>query len=408
MNSDKPVVPDYVDITRDNFEEVFPMVESALKDCSFYAIDCEMTGLFLNDNKEEFLDDYQDRYSKMTNSAHNFVINQFGLSVFKPVEDGSCRSYTASTFNFYVFPHPCDGDNNNNTKKFMSDAGALSFLASQNFDFNKWIYKGVPFLNMKEREFRMRQLRQDGPRTRNEVVPTKEDDIRFVKDVIDQVKVWLAADEPKLLLNQELSKPQFGIEGRTGFFVEKVQIAGWTRLQLVRGSEEEVAKMQEEDKKIRLQALNDASGFTRVFELMKHSNKPAVGHNCMFDILYSLAAFAEPKLPEQWDDFKLLVGKVGSLGLGFQGLEFQGFGFRVWEQWDDFKLLVGKWFPAGLYDTKHLARNLPELFDNMGVGTSLGDVYKGLSKDRPQLEFAKKLVAELKAPTKETACLPDS
>ncbi len=52
---------DHVDITRDNFNETFPLVERSLKECSFFSFDCEMTGLFLDGNKDEFLDDMQDR-----------------------------------------------------------------------------------------------------------------------------------------------------------------------------------------------------------------------------------------------------------------------------------------------------------------------------------------------------------
>ena len=40
-------------------------------------------------------------------------------------------------------------------RKFLSDSGSLSFLASQKFDFNKWIYKGVPFLPAREVQKRM-------------------------------------------------------------------------------------------------------------------------------------------------------------------------------------------------------------------------------------------------------------
>ena len=52
---------DRVDITRANFKEMLPAVEQALKECDFYAFDCEMTGLFLDNNREEYLDDMQDR-----------------------------------------------------------------------------------------------------------------------------------------------------------------------------------------------------------------------------------------------------------------------------------------------------------------------------------------------------------
>lgn len=50
-----------VDITRENFKETLPAVKDALDRCSFFAIDCEMTGLFTDGNKHEFLDDIQAR-----------------------------------------------------------------------------------------------------------------------------------------------------------------------------------------------------------------------------------------------------------------------------------------------------------------------------------------------------------
>lgn len=46
----------------------------------------------------------------------------------------------------------------------------------------------------------------------------------------------------------------------------------------------------------------------RVFELLRDSGKPAVGHNCFFDLAFTLEHLAEP-LPEEWPDFKRLVQK---------------------------------------------------------------------------------------------------
>lgn len=65
-------------------------------------------------------------------------------------------------------------------------------------------------------------------------------------------------------------------------------------------------------------------GFTKVFEMMRDCNKPAVGHNLSFDLTFSLAAFAQ-QLPQGWVAFKQLVQH---------------------------------WFPGGVWDTKHLAREL--------------------------------------------------
>ena len=71
-----------------------------------------------------------------------------------------------------------------------------------------------------------------------------------------------------------------------------------------------------------------AAGFTTVFEMMRDSNKPAVGHNLSFDLTFSLAAFAQ-QLPHSWLSYKQLV--------------------RIW-------------LPGGVWDTKYLARELQVLF----------------------------------------------
>jgi poly(A)-specific ribonuclease len=50
-----------VDITKNNFDEVLPAVKQALERCTFFAIDCEMTGLYTDGAKHDFLDDHQSR-----------------------------------------------------------------------------------------------------------------------------------------------------------------------------------------------------------------------------------------------------------------------------------------------------------------------------------------------------------
>lgn len=51
-----------VDITRENFTQMLPMVQLALQQCEFYSFDCEMTGLILDTHREEFFDDMQERW----------------------------------------------------------------------------------------------------------------------------------------------------------------------------------------------------------------------------------------------------------------------------------------------------------------------------------------------------------
>ena len=43
-----------------------------------------------------------------------------------------------------------------------------------------------------------------------------------------------------------------------------------------------------------------AAGFSAVMEAMRDSHRPAVGHNCLFDIMFVMAGFVDPRLPRHW------------------------------------------------------------------------------------------------------------
>lgn len=80
-----------------------------------------------------------ERYKKVLNGSSQFLVVQFGLSIFN--FDKKIMKYGNKTYNFYIFPHTsmrglCD-------KKFLSQASSLSFLANQGFDFNKLIKEGI-------------------------------------------------------------------------------------------------------------------------------------------------------------------------------------------------------------------------------------------------------------------------
>ena len=113
-------------------------------------------------------------------------------------------------------------------------------------------------------------------------------------------------------------------KSREVLLLQRVSGINGVQLQLVRASPEEAKQHEEEERQARLQAIHDAAGFTAVFEMMRDSNKPAVGHNLSFDLTFCLASFAQ-SLPASWTAYKQLVQR---------------------------------WFPAGVWDTKHLARQL--------------------------------------------------
>jgi CAF1 family ribonuclease len=70
------------------------------------------------------------------------------------------------------------------------------------------------------------------------------------------------------------------------------------------------------------------AGFTAVLQAMRDSGAPAVGHNLALDLAYILEAFAGPLPPS----------------------------------WRDYKALAAAWFPGGIYDTKRLSAELPQVW----------------------------------------------
>lgn len=361
-----------MEVTKDNFAEALPAIREALEGASFYAFDCEMTGLFVSENRNglaegkppAYLHDVEDRYEELVQSSSAFVVNQFGLSVFAWDED--LRSYAARTFNFYTFPRPFE----DYAPRFLSEAGSLQFLSEHKFDFNKWIYHGIPYMPGSLRDKKLKALEDEQRKRterndRGEIVPSTELDKMLVADLIKDVRSWLAGEESELMLSpvnsyqralqyQELRKDQFGCEEARfpGFYPEKVEIEGTSRalIKLVRATGEEIETREREMAEARRQAVLDAAGFASVLDAMRESCKPAVGHNLAFDIAYSIHSFVAP-LPASWEEFRDMMMRQ---------------------------------FPGGIFDTKLISQRMLKDKDP-DVDTSLAPLYATLMEDHEGL-----------------------
>lgn len=72
-----------VEVTRENFAGMLPLVLRAIQDATFIAFDTEFSGLTTSRASRYFvLDNHQQRYEKMRDSATNFGLLQTGLSCF--------------------------------------------------------------------------------------------------------------------------------------------------------------------------------------------------------------------------------------------------------------------------------------------------------------------------------------
>lgn len=70
-----------------------------------------------------------------------------------------------------------------------AQAGSLDFLAGQGFDFNKFVYEGIPFMRAADRDRRLGNLQREP--CRSEISIHKADDVAFVEQLIAQVSAWL-------------------------------------------------------------------------------------------------------------------------------------------------------------------------------------------------------------------------
>ncbi|KAK9763357.1 hypothetical protein K7432_010043 [Basidiobolus ranarum] len=323
-----------MEVLRGTLDSQLPLIEKAIEEASFISFDAEFSGLHSNSSlRSHPLDDLQTRYEKYRKNAQEFLVVQFGLTCFKwnGLEDE--ESFQAKPFNFYVFPTTTTGRAQLD-RVFVSQSSGLDFLAKHGFDFNKWVYQGIPYMTVQEEkvyvEKKMRELNGNMPD-----VQVDENCQAFVNELCQNVDEWLTSGQDnylnidvsngyrRRLVYQEVRNrygPELVAEGRQGF------------IKISKTSNESRTKLKEEKVKLFEHDVQRAIGFRKIIDLICKSKKPIVGHNMFLDLCMIYEQFFEP-LPERFEDFQKKIHEV---------------------------------FPS-LYDTKHLASRI------LGLETSFGD-----------------------------------
>jgi hypothetical protein len=62
-------------------------------------------------------------------------------------------------------------------------------LANQGFDFNRFIYEGIPFMRAADRNRRLAAV--DKEPCRSEIAIQTPEDVLFVQQLVEQVAQWL-------------------------------------------------------------------------------------------------------------------------------------------------------------------------------------------------------------------------
>lgn len=346
-----------VEVLKTTFEDYFPLIERCIKHADFVAIDTEFTGLEKGAKERTSLfDTTEDRYQKLKSSMSEFTITQIGLSAYKRRDK---NSYIATTFNFYLYPPtfgPVDA-------RFLVQASSFQFLCKYDFDFNKFVYDGIPYLNQPQTKAVEKYLHSKamfkGKERSNDV------DEEVLQALCSRVAEWLVKSEgdPSAMLEvadeeiPELCHMKSFIlrsELRHRFKNLRINILDNEQrtLQISRFAEENdkgdsLAIDTEEDRE---RLLENLKGFTRVFTLLK-GGVPIIGHNMLLDLLLIHDKFYKP-LPETCEEFKKNINKI---------------------------------FPC-VFDTKHICNTTRQLFRESGLleNSSLGMLYQALSSPAGQ------------------------
>lgn len=310
-----------MEVTRQNFKEVLPLVCDAVQEADFISIDGEFTGISDGPSVSALtngLDTPDERYSKLRKHSMNFLLFQFGLCTFR--YDQNQSKYITKTFNFYVFPKPF-----NRTSpdiKFICQSSSIDFLASQGFDFNKVFRSGIPYLTQEEEcqlreqyEERRSQMNGSGPVT---YTPTSgmgishipEDQRGFIKMVEEKVEDLLKNSEKSLDLEpctgfqRKLIYQTLNSKYSKGLHVETLETDKKERfIQISKVDDEERRRREQQKHQREQEELNDAVGFSRVIRAISKSGKLVVGHNMLLDVMHTIHQFCGP-VPEDLDDFK--------------------------------------------------------------------------------------------------------
>ena len=152
------------EVTKKNFEKLWPVIIKDVSTSSFISIDAEMSGLGCT--KKTMNSNLNERYAAISNYATTRSIISLGLACFSclsnadssknEVSNGDCNiiKYNVSVYNIILL---C-------SESYIVDPSALEFLVNHGFDFNKQYSEGIPFYKGNDRpnetvtEINMRNL----------------------------------------------------------------------------------------------------------------------------------------------------------------------------------------------------------------------------------------------------------
>ncbi|CAH0554377.1 unnamed protein product [Brassicogethes aeneus] len=292
------------EVTKYNFKQKLPEIKSAIDNAKLVAIDLEFSALYPIKNEQPSLfDSSSERYTKLKKNLEKVIPVQLGLTTFSYNADRNF--YEGTIYNVYLKP----GAFPSMHTSFYFQSECINFLTLYDFNFNKFAYESVPFLN-KTTETELRKNLKNSELT--EMYSNYKMELEDIFDKFgEEVRIWYekAPVGDKLSLPKVYEKYRGNLE--IMYFIQKSFRARFKNLWTKCDEDFVVFKVSDEDLKalecedIDEDLVDDLLGFTQVFRHLVKSKKPLIGHNCLLDVMLLINSF-ECDLPSSFSEFKKL------------------------------------------------------------------------------------------------------
>ena len=314
-----------VDVTTQNFSDIFKQIKEEIPRCTFIAIDAEFTGLLQGQERDNRYDTPEERYTRHRELGSDFMINQMGICL----AEETCEGFAARPYNFYLYPIETYNVPRREDSCFLCQASSLKLLGQSGFDFNKWIKGGIRYVSEKKGEL-MAKLKaplqppvKESPSMVKSPVKTLKgmarngDQESFVDQVRRDLLTFVHNEDSKEMKIKTRNRferkvihtliEEDATISKTPMLAEKALDDGREVEMLVKKtSREEVAVSQNEREGKRQEKEELKLGFTRVVQLLLESGKLLVLHNGLLDLMNIYRQFMGP-LPDSYKHFKEVI-----------------------------------------------------------------------------------------------------
>jgi len=315
-------------VTSRNWRAVQGQVLEEIRRAEFIAIDLELTGLHVKNERFIGIDRC---YSAHREGARTFLPVQVGVCAARREpsrattgEPGS--HWILSPVSLYVFPRE------NGEQHFSVSAATMLFLDNNGFNFNDWVRHGLGWLRPAEEEEKRRSVQQRIDeinrlkRSAMASIPSLDaaqgaagggPPPLEIPDGADRVIVEAARDQIRTWLSSPASAPlEIPMENAFQRLLMHTVIAqefpqiyshssrrGTERFLCVYKSQGEVYDEQLASLEREMEAIDLEIGARSILDEVTAGQKPLVGHNCFYDFLHLYQTFYGD-LPESIQEFK--------------------------------------------------------------------------------------------------------